>query len=285
MKKIIFFLATLLLVSACSKKVENTYKMNQEKTTILAKESKEIFNNQDLLNRMLGQQTVSYFVDSITKEIYTLENLESVEQEVNNRIAEYKETLGDSFQTQLQSIGFASEEQFKDSIASRIMSSKLTEEFIKSNKEEYFNNQHPVQLQYVIFPDLETASASLNVIREGISLKDSIAVNPNLIAIDVVVTEQNNNLPVELKSFALTTSEKTTSEIIEVAGANDIKVYYIAQIIENDPNQFVDEAVAEIAKNINQAEVLKYYFKKHNVVVYEQNLYDQLSQAFPGVFE
>lgn len=284
MKKIILILIVLLTFTACQNSKTNTYQINVEEKAIITKDGKNIFTNKDLFNKMLNQDTLNLFLSNIVKDIYELEKLPSVDMEAEKLLNEYKETLGDAFKTQLLSIGFSDEESFLDSIKTRLITTNLTKEFVKLTKEEFLNSYHPTKIQYVVLNSLDDAKKVEALVKQGIEFENAVSQN-NFNTISVLVTEKTETLPVEVKSRSLSASNLGLSEIIEVTGTNDTKLYYLVNVIDNDPKNFEEEALNEIVSHVTRNEVLKHYFSKYNVQVYEQNLYEQLEAILPGVIK
>lgn len=282
MKKISLFLITILLLTACAKTNLN-YQINLEEKNIINKNGIAVYSNKDLFNDMLKQGTINLFISNIIKDIYELEKLSPVDEEALKLLNEYKTTLGDNFKIQLANIGFNNEDDFLNSIKSRLMNSALTKEFIKLSKDNFFKSYHPTKIEYAVSTNKDDILKVVENIKSGINLSDA-SKNHNINVLSVLISEKTETLPTEVKSYALS-NEVGLSDIIEVINPNGINTYYLVNIIDNNPNNFENEALDEIATHIQRNEMLKYYFDKYQLEIYEQNLYDQFQISLPGVIK
>ena len=109
------------------------------------------------------------------------------------------------------------------------------------------------------------------------------------------VTEQiytdKSDLPVEVKEVALNSAEPQCVKVITSAVQTDSEGnsvtkgrYYVVNIISTDTAEFKDEFVDHVVTNyIDSQATVANVLNKHNVKFYDQETYDYMKKAYPGI--
>ncbi len=283
MKRIVSILLVLFIATGCAK--NTTYTMSTEKTTIISENGKEVLSNQDLLNRLLNQSTLSFLMKKIDAKLFELEKLTYDQTIVDSQVEQYKTILGENFETQLANFGYENVDAFKEELAISLKQEAIKIAYIKTDLENILNQYKPTKVQYLAYGSKEEADAALVEIKAGKSFEDVALEKTPLNNAQVILVNDKTNLDTALKEYINNNRTIGTSEVLQLLTASGSTNYYIVNIIETDANAFLDEALKDIAQTIDLANVYKYYFEKYDFKVYEQNLYEQINTAYPGALK
>lgn len=287
MKKIIMILGMCLALYGCGNSTKTVIKDGDN--AIIVKDGKTLFNKADLTEKMLYKISTEEILSNVINKIYDLEKLNTVDKEVEATINTYKTQLGANFEKQIQAAGLGNIDNFKKVVATKIKKEKLAESYVDINAEQLLKEYKPVKIQYAAFKSEEMANKALEELKNNNDFSKVAKNNQSTVNPQVMIITEKSTITTEVKDYILkNSSTKGLSEVVKLTttpGNDSSKKndgYFIFNIIENDINNFKDEALKNIASSIEKGSIYSHYFTKHGFNVYNQELYEAINNLYPG---
>ncbi len=273
MKKTLILLACILLtLCGCSDASAKITNGNEAVVTLGGK----TYSRQDLYSFMTNYGG-SYFAVSNAQKII-LDNevqiTDEMTQNVDSTMDLYATMLGDSFESYLQSQGFADTEDYREMLIQNEQLQQLYVKYTEANYDTLAQKYTPRKIQLMKFDNEETAQAALEAVNNGQDFAEVATEKGSLVdgASQLVTSSSTFETVVQ---YAITT--QTAGVIGDVIANDDGSAYYLLLVNSSDPAELKDEAVAAIATISAIAdESIQYYFKEYDFRIYDIDLYNQV---------
>lgn len=202
MKKILILCTTLLMVVACQNTKPNKHVLvDGAKTSIIKMDGKDVFNKNDLFSANIALGSLNIIMPKLINDIYLLENLKSVDEEVNTAINKIKEQLKDNFEAQIKRGGFETEEQFKANFATQNKLTNLIKAYVEKDYDKNIALLRPKKVEIVKFKEEEQAKEFIEKVKKDRSFEEvSKDYDKQAEYKSEVITEKHKLLP-ELKKL------------------------------------------------------------------------------------
>lgn len=99
-----------------------------------------------------------------------------------------------------------------------------------------------------------------------------------------------SDIAIDVKEYIAALTETGKAEIVKTTittstsnGSVDQDRYYVVQILDNNPENYLEDFYATLNKSFDQSTIYSYFFEKYNLEVYDQDTYDLLSKNFKGI--
>lgn len=283
MKKLIIILACALLLCACGNKETITV---TDGDTVVLEVKGDKFTKNDLFNRMKGMAGTDVALTSLKLKLADLENIDlsTLEQEAT----EYVDYIGSYGEDYIEYYG--GEEVIKYSYIASAIDSEFVKEHVSRHLEDYVADYAPFYSQFVSFEDEETANKFLDAIDAGTAFEQAatdleLQYDPAL-----YVYTNRDSLPEEIKQYCEGKTEPFLSEIIPGStestddDGNPItkEIYYVINVASYDVNDFKNEFLQYIANGsyVDPSIALNEMFKVHDINIYDEEIYNNLTQVY-----
>lgn len=283
MKKLIILLACLLLLCGCQNK--KGIKVTDGDTSIIEIAGSK-FTKEDLFNQMKGISGADTTLVALKLKLAELEkiDLSELEKEASDYV-DYIASYGEDYVEY-----YGGEDVIKYSYMASSIDSAFVKEYVTRHLDEYVTDYKPFYAQYVSFEDDETANKLIEAIKEG-STFDMAAADlgiqddPSL----HVYTERDT-LPEEIKEYCLSLTEPVLSNVIkgategtdEEGNAITTDIYYVVNVPTCDINDYKEEFAQHLADYgyVDASIPLNDMFKAHTINIYDEDIYNALSQTY-----
>ncbi|MGN1406646.1 MAG: hypothetical protein ACI4WM_10245 [Erysipelotrichaceae bacterium] len=287
MKKILLSLSLLMVLCACSSSSEVKISNGDE---VIWSSSKDKYTSQNLFDDMKKNDYSSKIVTSILNKTAVLDGIDttSTDEELGEGYDYYVEMLGQD----TVNYYFGSRENYIKSYRTSEIISKYFEQEVLSDYDTYVDTYKPYKAQIIYFDDEAAADKTIETFKAG---ENTFAYAASEAGYGSEVTEQiytdKSDLPVEVKEVALNSSEPQCVKVITSTVQTDSEGnsvtkgrYYVVNIISTDAEEFKDEFVDHVVTNyIDSETVVANVLNKHNVKFYDQETYDYMKEAYPGI--
>ena len=287
MKKFLLSLSLLMMLCACSNASDVKVSNGDE---VIWSSSKETYTSQDLCDDMKKNDYSSKIVTSILNKTAVLDGIDttSTDEELSEGYDYYVEMLGQD----TVNYYFGSKENYIKSYRTSEIISKYFEQEVLADYDSYVENYKPYKAQIIYFDDEAAADKTIETFKAG---ENTFAYAASEAGYGSEVTEQiytdKSDLPVEVKEVALNSAEPQCVKVITSAVQTDSEGnsvtkgrYYVVNIISTDTAEFKDEFVDHVVTNyIDSQATVANVLNKHNVKFYDQETYDYMKKAYPGI--
>lgn len=277
MKKLLAVMALFLLVG-CSDAYANT-----STNDVLFKVNDTEVKKNDLFAAMKAADSGRLAIEEgqaiITKDITD----EEIMDDVNSKLAQQKEDLGDLFETQVKSLGFLDENDYVErSLKPYFRLQATIRKELANDYSEFATNYQPKDVQILQLTSREKADEVLALLNDG---TDFDAIDEDYLSGTTYTGEQkiymmnDTSIPAEVSNFILETNTAVRSEVIETE-TGEVK-YFIVNVIEPDVTKIQDKAIDAALEDseLTQKYIAKMY-KDAGFKVYDKTIYDILQSDF-----
>ena len=184
---------------------------------------------------------------------------------------------------------YGSIDAYRDLMYESALISKLSEIYVDENFDSLVEEQKPVQMQLATFDTIEDAQATIDAVNSG-STFDMAAINNNSTSTPEtsIYRDTDSDLVLEVKDYLNSTDTTGLSTIItrtvESSDADgnttETNTYYLVNIISRNAEDFKDDLKSLISSEVELETIENYFFTKHKIEFYDQDLYEMLSSEF-----
>ncbi len=294
MKKLLtmLVLATLVLgLAGC----ENATANISEKNTMLIKVGKTTLTKGQLYENMLNDDAANKVVAKALEmiaeaEIETTAEIQAKADEIYN---DYRQqiaaTTEDDFAEAIKDYGFEDLDAFKAYCLNNAKSKELSNKYIEDNWDSIIEEYYPVKARLMYFNGsesmevaMQTAETALAEVKAGADFEtvaQKYSSNASQ-ASEQLYTRNSESLDYNVLQFILGSTSPTLSQVITNKDSNG---YYIVQITNANQAQLKDEFIALLQNDTSFGDnVVAHYFKKHNFVVYDIDVYNTIKENYPA---
>ncbi len=286
MKKVLLVLLTVLFLFGCSGN-GGTAKVSDGETAIITSPDGD-YTKQDLFDAFMNTDISYTLLQNICRQIAVKEGFE-VEESVNETLELYKSIYGEQFDTLAESYGGL--EAFTEYLRGSASITRLYDEYIKINLDQYIEEYKPFKGQVVYFDSAEDVASFLERVKGGADFAETATAMGYLLDASGQVYTDKDSLPFEVKEYINAASGTGLSDPIETvlstSDANGTTTettrYYVVNILDKDAGNFQEEFINSLRSHVDSVPAMNYYFGKYNLTVHDQRVYDLLSKTYLGV--
>lgn len=280
MKKILSILMTLLVLVGCS-----SASLKPSNNEILFKINGKEIREADVFESMHLSNNSFQIVRSEAQKLllnHLVEENDDFNQQVQARLKEAKDTLGDNFDLFLKENGFENEEEYIDTIIKDIV--RLDIALTQAMEDDYENikSKRPRQVK-IIEVEADSANKALELAKSGSSLEEvyeEYGVENTQYTGNVILVSENSSLDTAPLDKLLNATDKGL--IKEVVTSSSTNAQYILEVVNIDADELKDEVIEEFINDSKLSEeYLAKLFSKHKFKLYDQHLYDAFKENLP----
>lgn len=269
MKKIIFIVCCLLLLTACSN--SNI----KSKDVLMSMGSVDI--TKDLVIKSTPkedtkQDTLKYALLLILdKEVPVTEQMQLM-AEVSTEGVEAAE--GANFANFLKSAGYTTKEAYNENHVLFLMRmNSLFQLYVKDNYADIAKVNLPRTVKMMQFNDQETANKALKEVEAGAAFETisqkyaSVTDAGQMLVTNEIKVEKFDD---DIKAFIFSVTEPTLSEVIV---NKDSTIYSIVEVVATDASLFFEQAAATLATGpYARGKAMQFYFDKYELKIYDEQI-------------
>ena len=285
MKKILIVCFALLLLAGCSDKSHYSYLSDGNE--VLFEGPDTSYTKDDLYKslKVSGSEIISTdILNKIASHIDSID-MEELESQADELIEMYTSMGYESYII----ASYGSLEAYRNSYLSSLILNELAKEYVKDDFDNIVAAKRPVKMQIATFSVLEDAEKCIEDVKNGTTF-DTAAVNNNSSSSpeSSIYTDDDTSLIYEVKEYLNSNDQVGISSIIttsapstdEDGNAIELNTYYVVNVESRNVEDFKDEAIDRIAYDISSEDVRDYFFTKHNIEFFDQDLYQSMTSAF-----
>lgn len=277
MKKLIVLLSAMLILVGCANKEASTSK-NDVIFTIGKNSIKQdqIFHTMKASDK--GATAIRLAQNILTSDVSD----DDVKDALNEMLTRQKDDLKGEFLTEIQKLGFETEEDYVEkNLKPYVKLLHLLETTISEDYDRFAQEQIPRKVAVLEILSKENATKAKDLVDKGASLEtvakelDEDVKYAGEIKLDFLAS---STLPNAVTRFLKETNEPATSEIIETGDSE--KKYYIAELVDADLLAMKDEIIeaAMDTQDVSQRELARLY-KQNGFKIFDQGIYNALKQT------
>ncbi len=286
MRKLLVVLLALLVLAGCS---SNVTKVSNPDEEIISGSTG--YTKQELFEAMKLGDYSSIILADLAERIAGFEEIdtEEFEEELEESLLSLQESYGDSYSTIMSYYG--GESSYRTSYIYSHLVEALTERYVEYNFDDFVEEYEPVLAIMQSFDDQDEAQAMIDNINDGMTFEEaSEEAGIETTATETVYTT-SSDIDSQIWSW-LSTAEVglCDSPVVVLTDTTDddgnvttTYTYYVIEVIAIDADEFYDEFYSSISGDITTTEVFNYYFTKYTIEVYDQDVYDYLSENYEGI--
>lgn len=284
MKKLLVIFVSLLILCSCSDKNHYSYLSDGDEVIFEGTNYQYTKNNLYKTLKITSEQNVIYHILVNIADLYDIDK-DAVTQEVEDMINAYIEM---GLESSIISY-YGSIDAYRDLMYESALISKLAEIYVDENFDSLVEEQKPVQMQLATFDTIEDAQATIDAVNSG-STFDMAAINNNSTSTPEtsIYRDTDSDLVLEVKDYLNSTDTTGLSTIItrtvESSDADgnttETNTYYLVNIISRNAEDFEDDLKSLISSEVELETIENYFFTKHKIEFYDQDLYEMLSSEF-----
>lgn len=285
MRKIITIAVICLMLCGCS----NGHDANiTNDSDIIWSSDNQTYTSKDL-NELLKYQDYSIvLLNNILTKIGELEGIDvdTYLKETEDTVNMYVEQgLADQLIAYYGSVNNYKSLLIIDSIVTDLYDKVANEKY-----DEYKESNPPYKAEIAYFDDIEKAKNVVNSVKNNEhTFAFACEENGYTQTVTATIYTDQSDLPVEVKSMALNTTEtgvtdpiQSSTYITDDKGESTITPrYYVINIISKDADEFKDEFIQYIKDSLLDSNtVVGDYMRKYDLKVYDQRTYELLKQNY-----
>ena len=285
MKKLIIILFTLMLLASCSN--TNSKSSISNGSDVLFTSPKNISYTKGELYDNLKNSSTEAIENSVLKAIalkYDI-NMDDLDKQAQEFIDLY---VSMGYENYLISY-YGSLEAYKELYKESLIVDSLNKKYVDENFDELLKDDKPVKMQMAIFEKQEDAEKCISDVNNGTTF-DTAALNNNATNTPAtsIYKDSDPSLNLEVKSYLNSTNNVGLSSVIPYTttmtgsdgSTSETTTYYVLNIESRDVNDFKDEYVELISVDLPTTDVRNYFFKKHKIEFFDQDLYEYMSKKY-----
>lgn len=282
MKKLmmsIFAFALTLTLAGCSDAYTNVSDANAELFTV----NGTTVTKADVYPTLLYYSGVDTTLDMVVEHIMSIEAPMSDEDitKAKKDFEEVKEGYGESFTFLLSYYGYTDADEFYEKVfLPQQEMIKLTKKYVETKFDTLAVTQKPRKVQIIEFEDKETAEEAYNRVFNEKEDFEAVAKELGTESFDgseMIVTTASTIDAKLLTRLTETTVSKRVDEIVE--GANG--KFFVANVIEGDPENFREEACEAIATSSSVSnDATRYFLQKYKFKISDKTMYDLYKEKY-----
>ncbi len=286
MKKICLLLICLLAFSACS---SSHYSYLSDGDEVIYKDaSGKKYTKEDLYESMKSNDITDSLKISLVNKLATLEGVDidsitsTVEESVNAMVDGGYESFIISY--------YGSVENYKRSYIANQALTALAKVYVENDFETYVENYNPYKAEIVYFDDKDAAQAVLDAVNnEENTFEYACTENGYESEVsETLYTDNDSDLPVDVKEYVLNTADSGLSDIIEVTttatdsdGDSTVNSrYYLVNLISKNVEDFKDEFVEKVVSDVDKDTIINSLLEKYNFETHDQRIYELLKETY-----
>ena len=283
MKKMIMAVLALAMVMGLTGCSDAYTSVSDEKTVLFTVNGTSVTKG-DVYPMLLSSSGLDTTLDML------LEHIMDIEVPMNEEalaLAEkdfktLKESYGDSFSFVLTYYGYASEEDFyENAFLPQQQSIMLTAKYVDIKFDTLSVTQKPRKVQIIQFTDKEVAKTAYERVFTNKESFEDVAAELGTTTFDgkeMVVTTATTIDALLLSRLTETTVSKKIEEVVE---GNDGK-FYVANVVEGDPENFREEACDAIAASSTvTSDATRYFLQQYNFKISDKDVYELYKAEYP----
>lgn len=195
---------------------------------------------------------------------------------------ELKEGYGESFSFVLSYYGYENEDQFyEEAFLPQQQSIMLTAKYVETKFDTLSVTQKPRKVQIIQFTDKETAKTAYERVFTNKEDFKAVAAELGTSAFDgseIVITTATSIDAALLARLTETTVSKKIEEVVE---GTDGK-FYVANVVEGDPENFREEACDAIAaSSAVTSDATRYFLQQYDFKISDKDVYELYKAEYP----
>ncbi|MDO4198610.1 MAG: hypothetical protein Q4D13_06460 [Erysipelotrichaceae bacterium] len=275
MKKISFLLIALLLLAGCG--TGSSYSKISNGSDVIFKSADTSYTNDDLYKslKLTSQTAIENDIINKLADTYNVD-LASIEADADSMVNIY---IAMGYESMLISY-YGSVANYRAGLVTSGIVAALAEEMVKDDFDNYVSTDKPVNIQMMDFDNLDDAQTFVSRVEGGESF-DMVALDMNESASpeSFIFIDSDTSIDLNVKDYLNSTDTTGLSTIIE-STSDTGSTYYVVNVISRNVEEFKDDYLATATLNIAEDEVKNYFFSKHNIQFYDQDLYEIMSSAY-----
>ncbi len=286
MRKLLVVLLALLVLTGCSSNVTQVSDPDEEIISGAA-----TYTKQELFEAMKVSDYSSIILADIAERIARFEgmDLDELEEELEETLVAMEESYGDYYTTIMSYYG--GEDYYRLSYTYSYALDYLTELYVEYNYEDFVAEYEPVLVLLQSFDDETEAQTMIDNINSGMTFAEAseeagFTSTPEETVYTTAsdIDEQLMEWFAECEVGLVDTPVVITSESTDDDGETTTSYrYYVIEVISVDADEFFDEFYSSISSDIDTVDIFNYYFAKYTIEVYDQDVYDLLSETYEGI--
>lgn len=287
MKKILAIICALFVLAACS----DQQTLVSDGSTAVIDGDGIVYTKQDLFEDLKKNDFSSIIRADLTERLANFEeiDLETINGKVEDYFTELKAQYADSYETMMSYYG--GEESFRETITSSYLLDALIKKYCDYNFDSLVQEYSPVLAKVQSFSDEDKAKTMIENINNGMSFEEACEeAGVSTVPTETVYTTASD-IDSQLKDWfydcEVGLSASPVVVLTDTTGSDGAvtttKSYYVIEVLEKDANEFKDEFYSSIGSELDTTSVFNYYFNKYNVEVYDQSVYEVLSETYEGI--
>ncbi len=289
MKKILTVLMSLGLLVACSSNHYSSISDGDE--VIFTKADGTSYSKQSLYEDMKSNDIADTLKVGLINKLAEYEGIDM--EEVENEVSETVDAMVTAGYDQFIITYYGSVSNYKNSTIANQALTKLCENEVTNNFDQYVSDYEPYKAEIVYFDTKEAAQAVLDAVaNEENTFEYACTENGYTSEVsETLYTDSDSDLPVDVKDYVLNTETTGLSDVIEVSttttdsdGNSTVTPrYYIVNLISKNAEDFKDEFISTIAEKVDQETLINSLLEKYNIEVHDQNVYEALKDTYGAV--
>ena len=287
MKKLLVILLSLILLSGCSN--ANHYSDISNSEVLFTGPNNYSYTTSQLYKAMkVGSADV--VANNILKTIALKNNYANLE-ELQKEADEFVETyINMGYESYIVSY-YGSIDAYKAAYVDSLIVHEMAEEYVNQNFDGLVQEHSPVKMRVASFASQEEAQKCIDDTKNG-STFDMAAANNNsqLTPEAQVYLDTDSTLVYDVKQYVNDTDTTGVSEVIPYVttatgtdgSTSETTTYYVIDIESRNVEDFRDEFVEAVAHETSTDVVEKYFFEKHKIEYFDQDLYKMMSERMGG---
>ncbi|HBS92031.1 MAG TPA: hypothetical protein DEA51_06125 [Erysipelotrichaceae bacterium] len=280
MKKILVLLTLILTLAGCS---DASVRVSNRNEAVISVGSTSITRGQ-LFDMMINQDPAGTVI-TMAKEIILADKIE-VTDEVRTKAREtfetIKESFGETFSDYLVQYGYKDEQDYIDkALIPFTLQEFATEAYVRENFERLSAEYYPRQVRILQTTKEEDAKAAIAEIQDGANFEDTAKKYSTSTTYkgEMELVHKASGKPTAINTYLSTVRQPTLTSTPIKDDTNTL--YYVVQVIEANPERFLDEAVKSLsAIAAISDEMFVKYFEEANFQIYDIDVYAGVKESF-----
>lgn len=290
MKKLTMLLccaAMLTTLSGCKDAVATV----SDGSEVLLKVGSTKITKEDMYNQLKTSSGANVTIQMVQDALAEKEGI-TINDDMKKTAAEELEDLkkdyggADAFASALESAGFSGDEDYLERVSyPNLLKEGLLDKYMEENKETILNQYHPIKAKIIEFDDEEKADNALKALKNGDKTADVAekyaAENATLTGAEKIYHAESS---VSSTVYSRMTTTTKAGLIEEVLKDTSEEKWYIAEIVNLDPESMVDEIFEELKTSATtlDSSMLETYLQKYNFTIYDIDIYNNIKEDYPS---